>query len=103
VICPIQASDAPNCRDKLGPVLIRSPVLSEQPRRRAEETPSKYIAGDGDRLRDLVATSSELRHCPTFAVPARSWSSNGRGREHEPTLRFALSAIDRLAATCNVR
>jgi chromate reductase, NAD(P)H dehydrogenase (quinone) len=22
---------------------------------------------------------------------------------HEPTLRFALSAIDRLAATCNVR
>jgi hypothetical protein len=56
-------------------VLIRSPVVSEQPRRRAEETPWKYIAGDGDRLRDLVATSSELRHCPTFAVPARSWSS----------------------------
>ena len=29
----------------------------------------KYIAGNGDRLRDLVATVSELRHCPTFAAP----------------------------------
>jgi hypothetical protein len=28
-----------------------------------------YIAGDGDRLPDLVATISELRHCPTFAAP----------------------------------
>jgi hypothetical protein len=27
------------------------------------------MAGDGDRLADLVATISELRHCPTFAAP----------------------------------
>ena len=44
-----------------GPVLIRPPVVSEQCRRRAEGTLLKYIAGDGDRLRDLVATISELR------------------------------------------
>jgi hypothetical protein len=50
-------------------VLIRPPVVSEQPRRRAEGTLLKYIAGDGDRLPDLVATISELRHCPTFAAP----------------------------------
>src|SRR5882672_3838624 len=45
------------------------PVVSEQPRRRAEGTLLNYIAGDGDRLPDLVATISELRHCPTFAAP----------------------------------
>ena len=28
----------------------------------------KYIAGDGDRLSDLVATISKLRHRPTFAA-----------------------------------
>ena len=49
-------------------MLIRPPVVSEQPRRRAEGTLLKYIAGDGDRLPDLVATISELPHCPTFAA-----------------------------------
>src|SRR5258705_2027015 len=45
------------------------PVVSEQPRRRAEGSPLRRMAGDGDRLPDFSATISELRHCPRFAAP----------------------------------
>jgi hypothetical protein len=51
------------------------------PYQRAEGTLLKYIAGDGDRLSDLVAAISKLRHCPSFAaagaVVVLEWSENG--------------------------
>jgi hypothetical protein len=61
------------------------PVVSEQPRRCAEGTLLKYIVVDGDRLPDLVATISELRHCPTFAASElwyRSEISRGASSGH---------------------
>jgi hypothetical protein len=58
----------------------------------------KHIAGDGDRLPDLAATISELRHCPTFAAPGASSSSNVRvgvktGKaQNEQVFRFAAES-----------
>jgi DNA invertase Pin-like site-specific DNA recombinase len=52
-----------------------------------------YIAGDGDRLPDLVATISELRHCPTFA--RRAWSSSSNVHPIEVRPGFA-ALIDRI-------
>ena len=50
----------------------------------ALKTLSKYMPGDGNRLPDLVAAISELRHSATFAAPgAIVVLSNVRmGRKH---------------------
>ena len=65
-------------------VIPKLRVRRTDPTSRSRDRLSKYMAGDGNRLSDLVAAISELRHSATFAAPgAIVVLSNVRmGRKH---------------------
>ncbi len=51
----------------------------------------------------LLAIPAHIVTCPQIVIGNVAEKIREGRLVHEPTLRFARSAIDRLAATCNVR